>query len=474
MTIAKTASRKQYSGDGATVAFSFPYRFFDDADLNVYLLDASGVETLQTLTTHYTVSNTDTESGGTVTMVTAPASGETLTILREVAFTQSVDYQNNDAFPAETHEDAIDRLTLLVQQLSERLDRALTLTASDAASVDIPYSRASKYLAFDASKNPIAATAPEGGNVVSAFMATVLDDASASDARATLGATGTADLIDETNARRSVLTTGAADAYALAAPSTVTAYASGQVFNVRVHAANTTASTIDVDSLGAKSIKKYDATGSLVALEAGDLRVGDVVQIEYDGTDFFIKNRNLVNPSTSAQNIAGTIDTVFPSVAGAKQVVDVHQTVLQRVRTQTSTYASGTTTIPNDTTKPQQSTEGTEFMTLAVTPQSASSTLHIEVLACVSAPGAGSAEMIGALFEDGTENAIATDRADSHSGGGPFWLVINYSVASGSTLARTYAFNAGRSSGTINFNGDNGAALLDSTIFSSITITEYQ
>ena len=111
MTISKTGARRQHAGDGGTTAFSFPYRFFDDSDLDVYLLDASGTQTLLTLTTHYSVSNNGDETGGTVTMVTPPASGETLTILRDIPPTQRTDYQSNDAFPPETHEAALDRLT---------------------------------------------------------------------------------------------------------------------------------------------------------------------------------------------------------------------------------------------------------------------------------------------------------------------------------------------------------------------------
>jgi len=130
MTIAKTDARKQYSGDGIVTGFSFPYRFFDDADLDVYILDANDVETLQALTTHYTVSNNGDETGGTVTMVAAPASGETLTILRSIAQTQGTDYAANDAFPAETHEAALDRLTLLMHEQTEIIDRSVRVAAS--------------------------------------------------------------------------------------------------------------------------------------------------------------------------------------------------------------------------------------------------------------------------------------------------------------------------------------------------------
>jgi hypothetical protein len=185
MTIAKTTSRAQYTGDGSTVAFSFPYRFFADTDLEVYLT-VSGVETLQTLTTHYTVSNAGDETGGTVTFLTAPASGATVTILRVLPLTQSVDYQANDPFPPETHEQALDRLTLQGQQLSERQGRALIAPASDTASLELPLDRASKFLYFDASKNPVAA-AGVSDVAVSAFMATPVAATGAEDFQQKVG-----------------------------------------------------------------------------------------------------------------------------------------------------------------------------------------------------------------------------------------------------------------------------------------------
>lgn len=129
MTIAETGSRAQYTGNGTTVAFSFPYRFFTSSDLQVYLTSA-GVDTLQTSGTHYSISNTGTEAGGTVTMITAPATGVGVTILRAVPAEQNVDYQANDAFPAETHEQALDRLTLLVQQRQEETSRALRVSVA--------------------------------------------------------------------------------------------------------------------------------------------------------------------------------------------------------------------------------------------------------------------------------------------------------------------------------------------------------
>lgn len=191
MTVSSTTNRKSFTGDDVTVAFgTSPVVFFDDTDLEVYLVTtATGASVLQTLTTDYTVSG-GAGSTGTVTMLTAPASTETLVILRVLPFTQTDDFINNDINDAEVLEDRLDKLTMLTQQLDEVDARALKLGEAETASAaltELPFDRASKFLAFDASKNMIASADP-GGYPASVFMATVLDDTTAADARTTLGA----------------------------------------------------------------------------------------------------------------------------------------------------------------------------------------------------------------------------------------------------------------------------------------------
>lgn len=190
MSISTTTNRVSYNGDGVTTVFPYAFLILANTDLEVIeTVIATGVETVKTLTTHYTVSGAGTGSGN-VTMLTAPASGVRLTIRRVMPRTQLVDYVENDSFPAETHEQALDKLTMIVQELDTTVSRSLRQPKGDSA--DVGYlpakvTRASKYLAFDVDGNPIAS---EGTNGVAAssFMATVLDDTSANAARATLSA----------------------------------------------------------------------------------------------------------------------------------------------------------------------------------------------------------------------------------------------------------------------------------------------
>lgn len=141
MTIASTETRKEYAGNGATTLFPYPYKFFADADLVVILVnDATGAGVTQVLTTNYSVAGAGLEAGGSVTMVTPPASGETLVIYFDAAVLQSTDYVANDPFPAETHEKALDKLTRLIQRTRDIVDRSIKLADDDisGASTTIP------------------------------------------------------------------------------------------------------------------------------------------------------------------------------------------------------------------------------------------------------------------------------------------------------------------------------------------------
>lgn len=155
MTVSSTTTKVSYAGNGSTTAFSAPFYFILSSDLKVTLRSATGTETVKTLTTNYTVSGAGVSSGGTVTMLVAPASGETLVIQRNVPLTQEVDYQANDPFPANTHEQALDKLTMETQQLSEALARSIKLsTTNTIASTEITVdaaTRANKVLGFDPS-----------------------------------------------------------------------------------------------------------------------------------------------------------------------------------------------------------------------------------------------------------------------------------------------------------------------------------
>lgn len=129
MTIATTINRVSYAGNGSTTVFSFPYYFLQNADLVVVKRNnTTGVETTQVITTNYTITGAGLPAGGSVTMLSAPASGETLIIYRDPAKVQDLDLVENDPMPAEEIEERFDKLTMIVQRLQDQLDRSIRLT----------------------------------------------------------------------------------------------------------------------------------------------------------------------------------------------------------------------------------------------------------------------------------------------------------------------------------------------------------
>lgn len=138
MALSTTTNRVSFSGNGSTTIFSFPYYFLANGDLVVILrVDATAVETTKTITTHYTVSGAGVAAGGSVTMLAAPASGETLIIYRDPAATQGLDLAENDASPAESQEQAHDRIMMIAQRLKDRMDRTVRLTDGFSPTFDL-------------------------------------------------------------------------------------------------------------------------------------------------------------------------------------------------------------------------------------------------------------------------------------------------------------------------------------------------
>jgi hypothetical protein len=161
MTITTTTRKAgPFIGNGAQTVFPFVFKVFTTADVLVAeAVIATGVETQKTLTTHYAVAlnaDQDANPGGFVTMLVAPPTGDTLTIGSQVAQTQGVAATNGGGWYPEVLNGALDRATILIQQLAEKLTRALVFPISASGNSELPATgaRAGKYLAFDAGGNP--------------------------------------------------------------------------------------------------------------------------------------------------------------------------------------------------------------------------------------------------------------------------------------------------------------------------------
>ena len=165
MTISSTLTKNSYSGNGSTTAFAYGFKIFASSDIKVYIRSSAGVETLKaegTGSANYGISGVGAASGGTVTFVTAPASGETVVLIRDTSQVQSTDYVENDPFASTDHENALDRLTMISQEMQEEMDRSFKVSKTTSITTpeftDDASTRADKLLGFSSDGNALEAT----------------------------------------------------------------------------------------------------------------------------------------------------------------------------------------------------------------------------------------------------------------------------------------------------------------------------
>lgn len=207
MTISTTTNRIVANGNGTTTAFPVTFPFHAQEDLVVVSTEiATGAQTTKLLGTEYTITGiTDTlgyySSGGTVNFLVAPAAGERITIYRDPVRLQELDLQDASNFPAESIEAQFDYLTMLIQRNADLVARALTQPDGDSTTIDrLPSTveRASKFLAFDANGDPVAAAGTSANlGPVSSFIDTLLVAPDAPTVRSILGVAAAASRDDD-------------------------------------------------------------------------------------------------------------------------------------------------------------------------------------------------------------------------------------------------------------------------------------
>lgn len=129
MTITSELCRQEFIGNDSASTFSVPFRVLDKSHLQVSIDGRALVEN-----TDYTLSNLSAYIGWNVNLIDpAPATfgdpkvlatGETLLMERVLPLTQPASFRSQQSFRAETHEDSLDRLTMIVQQMNEMLVQA--------------------------------------------------------------------------------------------------------------------------------------------------------------------------------------------------------------------------------------------------------------------------------------------------------------------------------------------------------------
>ncbi|EEX4307169.1 phage tail protein [Escherichia coli] len=125
MTVSTEVDHNEYTGNGVTTTFPYTFRIFQKSDLVVQVVDLNENITELILDTDYIVTGAGGYNGGNIILSKELVSGYQISISRELPVTQETDLRNQGKFFAEVHEDAFDKLTMLIQQVRSWFSLAL-------------------------------------------------------------------------------------------------------------------------------------------------------------------------------------------------------------------------------------------------------------------------------------------------------------------------------------------------------------
>jgi len=198
MTITSNILRRDYTANGVNTSYAFDFPIFYESNatpkfsLEVIVADTTGAETTKIETTDYTITynTTDYVNGvinqGNVVFNTAPANNFKISLLRKVNFTQNNDIttSGSDALPGTALEGSLDKLTLMLLEQKESLNRVFKLPKSsllDNIEFPIGASQANQVITVNNAGDNLTTKdlADVGLAPVSTFAKTLLDDTTA-------------------------------------------------------------------------------------------------------------------------------------------------------------------------------------------------------------------------------------------------------------------------------------------------------
>lgn len=291
MTVTSTEDpRKSYDGNDVATEFEIVYPYDETADIIVeHIDDTTGVTTSFTENgagwTGYTVNTTTNK----IICNTAPATGTRLVHYRETEITQETALRTGRNYANEVVMDMCDKLTRVAQELEESIGRCLNFseTIESGWDYELPTPVDGAMLQWDTTNKQIVNASSISDTItVSTYMRTLLDETSEVNFR-TAGNLQHWDFYTDT---------GAANAYVCTHATVMASLEDGTVCAFLPTNDNTGASTLNLDSLGVKSIVRPDGS----ALIAGDIQTTSVCVVRYrSGTgDFELVSTGLVAPGS--------------------------------------------------------------------------------------------------------------------------------------------------------------------------------
>jgi hypothetical protein len=194
MSISSQTARSTFTLATKPQTLTIPWYFLASGDIKVVRTTTADVDTVATFTTHYTVTGSGVESGGTVVIANNSfwTVGDTVTVYRSGQLVQPTDFPINGQFPSAAAEMSADRTAMLLQQLKLDVDRSVRLPITNAAIDPLSIAdRAGKVVGFD-SNGDLSLTVGGGGGGTGLQPANNLSDVSSIvTSRSNLGVTAT-------------------------------------------------------------------------------------------------------------------------------------------------------------------------------------------------------------------------------------------------------------------------------------------
>ncbi len=136
MTVTATTRKKIYDGDNSTTVFPWDFHLTEEAQLKVYINDVNIPQGDATYPWSFSGTLPGATGNVTFTLNPPPTGTSNVLLVREMTFDQQTDYLPLDPFPAETHEAALDKLTMQSQEVNEETSRAIKTDINDESGAD--------------------------------------------------------------------------------------------------------------------------------------------------------------------------------------------------------------------------------------------------------------------------------------------------------------------------------------------------
>ena len=317
--------RNQYTSSGSLGPYNFTFVIYADTDLAVYV---DG--TLKTLSTHYTVSTNSNGTGSiTFTSGNAPASSTKVTIIGNKDLSRTTRFTTGGPLTADALETEFNNQTLFLQQIDEKISRALTLPieTSSTRPFAIPNqaTRASKVLTFDSSGNAETTVSSAGLATLSGIASDISTVAGiASDVTTVAGMSSNISTVAGLNSQIAALGPIAADITTLATfnSADITTVATN-IAKVQTAADDLNEATSEIDTV-ANSITNVDAVGGAITninTVAGAISPTNNIQTvaqNITGVNSFAERYRVLSAAPSTSNDVG--DLYFDTTANELKV----------------------------------------------------------------------------------------------------------------------------------------------------------